>query len=63
MDSEREAAYKDSHDQHPPMPPTPKQPITTVPGAAAGVDICRTALPYLTGEAEEAAKRQIDTLG
>ena len=48
-----------SHDQHSPVS-TPAQRIEQVPGSRAGCDVLRAAMPSLTGEAEEAARRQIN---
>jgi hypothetical protein len=55
-------ARADSHDQHAAVQ-TPAQPITLTPGADAGCEALRTTLPYLTGEAEEAARRQLSRFG
>jgi len=51
-------ARANSHDQHTPAH-TPAQPITPVGSAGMALDAIRGALPYLTGEAELAARRQL----
>jgi hypothetical protein len=50
-----------SHDQHTAVH-TPAQSITLVPSAIAACPALRTTILSLTGEAEEAAQRQLDAL-
>ena len=63
LGNERDAAFRNSHDQHEGFQGTPAQPITPVgtpftQGITA--EALDKAMPYLTGEAEEAARRQLD---
>jgi hypothetical protein len=62
-------ARANSHDTgnppglYPGAGPTPAQPIQPCPGAEMGCDAAAKALPYLKGEAEEAARRQLRAFG
>jgi len=49
-----------SHDQCGPVHTPAAGPIIPVEGARAACDAIRKTLPYLTGETEEAAIRQLD---